>query len=152
MHDTNPDAVHALGIPDPRTVLGVLEPGARFEVIGWQVVGGVRLEHLRATDFTGLAGPLSTLPEVMPGEHVTALDLWVDGQGVVHRMNIEFVGRIRVWHFTPGQLAKLKREAKDRLPLKKVLQPALNGGADAASAGRPRTSLSPPLISIGQPG
>ena len=149
VHDTNPDAVHALGIPDPRTVLGVLEPGARFEVVGWQVVGGVRMEHLRATSVSGLAGALATLPEVMPGENVTALDLWVDGQGVVHRMNVEFAGRIRVWDFTPAQLARLKDAKERHLPLKKVL-PALKAGAKA-SWQTESTSLSVTFTEMGQP-
>src|SRR5262249_60185365 len=39
-HDTNPSGHPSSSIPDPRTVLRVLEPSARFEVAGYQVIGG----------------------------------------------------------------------------------------------------------------
>src|SRR5262249_41914916 len=53
-HDTNPSGHPSFSIPDPRTVLRALEPSARFEVAGYQVIGGVRVKELRATDLSHL--------------------------------------------------------------------------------------------------
>jgi hypothetical protein len=47
--------------PDPRKLLRVLDPAARFVRIGYQVIGGVRVEHLRATQTDHLPG-LGDLP------------------------------------------------------------------------------------------
>ena len=65
----------------------MLEPSARFEFAGYQVIAGIRLKHLRATDFSHLRG-LSSLPDLQPGAHVTALEVWVDGHNVVHRLSL----------------------------------------------------------------
>jgi hypothetical protein len=65
----------------------MLEPSARFEFLGYQVSDGIRLKHLRATNFSHLRG-LSSLPDLQPGAHVTALAVWVDGHGVVHRLSL----------------------------------------------------------------
>ena len=86
-HDTNPSGHPSFTIPDPRTVFAVLEPSARFEFLGYQVIDGIRLKHLRATNFSHLRG-LSTLTDLQPGAHVTALDVWVDGHSVVHRLSL----------------------------------------------------------------
>jgi hypothetical protein len=43
-------AVCRAKIIDPRKLLRVLAPYARFQATGYQVVGGVRLKVLRATD------------------------------------------------------------------------------------------------------
>jgi hypothetical protein len=85
--DTNPSGHPSFTIPDPRKVFSMLEPSARFEFLGYQVVDGVRLNHLRATDLSHLRG-LSTLPDLQPGAHVTALEVWVDGHSVVHRLSL----------------------------------------------------------------
>jgi hypothetical protein len=85
--DTNPSGHPSFTIPDPRRVFSMLEPSARFEFLGYQVIDGVRLKHLRATNFSHLRG-LSTLPDLQPGAHVTALDVWVDGHSVVHRLSL----------------------------------------------------------------
>jgi hypothetical protein len=95
-HVTGPTAVASLHIPDPRTLLAVLRPDARFVAAGWRRIGGIRLEHLRATVLSGL-GFLTKLPEVQPGEHVTALSVWVDSSGVVRRMDVSLRTEIRVW-------------------------------------------------------
>jgi hypothetical protein len=100
-HDTNPANHPDISIPDPRTVLGVLEPSARFEVAGYQTVGGVRLEVLRATRPVQGAG-LASLPGTQPGEHVIALRVWVDGHGVVHRMTLTLRQVSTVYPFTLG--------------------------------------------------
>jgi hypothetical protein len=75
--------------PVPRTALQLLSPRARFRDVGWQVIGGVRLEHLRATQVNGLPGSLTFAGYRQPGESLSALDLWVDASGVVHRMQLE---------------------------------------------------------------
>ena len=86
-HDTNPSDHPRVSIPDPRTVLRVLEPSARFEVVGYQVIGGVRVKELRATDLSHLSG-LPRLGDFTPGRHVTFLEVWVDGHGVVRRLSL----------------------------------------------------------------
>jgi hypothetical protein len=85
--DTNPNGHPSFTIPDPRTVFAMLEPSARFEFLGYQVIGGIRLKHLHATDSGHLRG-LSTLPDLQPGAHVTTLEVWVDGRNVVHRLSL----------------------------------------------------------------
>ncbi len=47
--DTNPSNHPRVNIPDPRTLFGLLDPSARFKVIGHEVIGGLRLTELRAT-------------------------------------------------------------------------------------------------------
>ena len=86
-HDTNPSGHPSFTIPDPRTVFSMLEPSARFEFLGYQVIDGIRLKHLRATNFSHLRG-LSTLPDRQRGAHVTSLEVWVDGHNVVHRLSL----------------------------------------------------------------
>ena len=86
-HDTNPSGHPSVTIPDPRTMLRVLEPSARFEVVGYQVIGGVRVKGLRATDLSHLPG-LRRLGDFAPGPHVLSLEVWVDGRGVVHRLSL----------------------------------------------------------------
>jgi hypothetical protein len=46
IHDTNPDGAHSLGIPDPRTLLGVLEPGAGFRVCHFKIRHTVKNGHV----------------------------------------------------------------------------------------------------------
>ncbi len=78
------------GVPDPRRALRALEPSARFEVVGYQVIGGVRLEELRATAPANV--PCSQVLSTMQFERVTELEVWVDGQGVVRQMTASMVG------------------------------------------------------------
>lgn len=86
-------------IPRPRTLLSVLDPSARFQASGHQVIGGIRLKVLRAADpgrVTHLKA-LTELPGVNSyGEHVTSLQVWVDQHQVVHRMAITFSGPIHM--------------------------------------------------------
>jgi len=86
-HDTNPSGHPSFTIPDPRRVFSMLEPSARFEFLGYQVIDGIRLKHLRATSLSHLRG-LSALPDLPSGARVTALEVWVDGHGVVHRLSL----------------------------------------------------------------
>ena len=95
-HDTNSSGHPSVSIPDPRTVLRVLEPSARFEVVGYQVIGGVHVKELRATDLSHLPG-LGRLGDFAPGRHVTSLEVWVDGRGVVHRLGLTSVATSKAY-------------------------------------------------------
>ena len=95
-HDTNNSDHPRVSIPDPRTVLRVLEPSARFEVVGYQVIGGVRVKELRATDLSHLPA-LGRLGDFAPGPHVTSLVVWVDRHGVVRRLSLTSVATHKVW-------------------------------------------------------
>jgi hypothetical protein len=97
-HDTNPTGHPSFTIPDPRTVLRALEPSARFEAAGYQVIGGMRLKKLRATDPGRVTG-LGSLPDLGPGGRVTSLAVWVDGHGVVRRMVLTSVQTSMVYPF-----------------------------------------------------
>jgi hypothetical protein len=89
--DTNPAEHPSFHIPDPRDVLGVLEPAAGFEVAGHKTVHGVVLTGLRATRLSHLPG-LGWLPGAGGDEHVTSLVLWVDSHQVVHQMHVTLGG------------------------------------------------------------
>jgi hypothetical protein len=97
VHPTNPGAVQAMNIPDPRTLLQALQPGAGFSVVGYQLVDGVRLEHVRATRLNGLDGFAASLRWALPDEHIRALDIWADSAGVVRRMDISLSGTVRCY-------------------------------------------------------
>src|SRR5215471_5227497 len=86
--DTNPSGHPSVSIPDPRTVLRALEPSARFEVVGYQVIGGVRVKELRATDLSHLPDQGRLVGAFAAGGRVTSLEVWVDGHGVVHRLSL----------------------------------------------------------------
>ena len=88
VHDTNRSGHPSVNIPDPRTVLRALEPSARFEVVGYQVIGGVRVKELRATDLSHLPGQGRLVGNFAAGGHVRSLEVWVDGHGVVHRLSL----------------------------------------------------------------
>lgn len=111
VHNTNPDAVYAINIPDPRTLLSALQPDARFTVIGYQVRGGIRLEQLRATRLSALTGFANSLSWALPGEHLAGLSLWVDQSGVVHRMAVSLSGT-EVTYPYPGGLEMSMKNGK----------------------------------------
>jgi hypothetical protein len=96
-HDTNPSGHPSVNIPDPRTVLRALEPSARFEIVGYQVIGGVRVKELRATDLSHLPGQGRLVGNFAAGGHVTTLEVWVDGRGVVHRLSLISEQIHKVW-------------------------------------------------------
>jgi hypothetical protein len=86
-HDTNPSGHPDVQIPDPRTLFALMNPSARFEVVGHQVVGGIRLTKLRATMPPGIK-PLSWLPGIDSGAKVKSMIVWVDGHQVVRQMSM----------------------------------------------------------------
>jgi hypothetical protein len=86
-HDTNPSGHPDVQIPDPRTLFALMNPSARFEVVGHQVVGGLKLTKLRATTAPGIK-PLSWLPGIDSGAKVDSLIVWVDGHQVVRQMSM----------------------------------------------------------------
>jgi hypothetical protein len=86
-HDTNPEGHPSVSIPDPRTLLGLLNPSASFQVTGHRQVGGIRLTGLTATAAPQLR-PLNWLPGAEPGARVAALTVWVDAHHVVHQMTL----------------------------------------------------------------
>jgi hypothetical protein len=89
--ETNPAeirAVTSVTAPDPRKLLRVLDPAARFVRVGYQVIGGIRVEQLRATRLGHLPG-LDALPaEAAQAGRVTSLDVWVDSHGVVRQLHL----------------------------------------------------------------
>ena len=86
-HDTNPAGHPSIKIPDPRTLFGLLNPSAKFQVTGHRQAGGTRLTGLRATAIPRLR-PLNWLPGAEPGAQVTSLTVWVDAHHVVHQMSL----------------------------------------------------------------
>jgi hypothetical protein len=165
--DTNPSGHPSFTIPDPRTVFSMLEPSARFEFLGYQVIGGVRLKHLRATDFSHLRG-LSTLPDLQPGAHVTALEVWVDGHDVVHRLSLTAqtintvypIGSYNIRRTRHGRLivtvpdkamaAKLWAKLK-RSPARRMIIRVAPPGAGAPRHEVQVTALAVTFSGIGQP-
>lgn len=95
-------------IIDPRILLRLLRARTPFRPAGTQVIGGVRLRVLTATDPFGL-----TRRDLLPvlwtsAEPVASLRVWVDAQGVVHRMTYAF----RYW---PGKIASPTPASKTAL-------------------------------------
>lgn len=94
-HAIGPDAKENINnIPDARTFLGVLSPSAGFAADGFTTVGGIRVEHLRATTPGNVsAAELGQLAqEGWGGTKVAALDLWVDASGVVRQVTVAVSG------------------------------------------------------------
>ena len=112
IHDTNRSGHPSVNIPDPRTVLRALEPSARFEVAGYQVIGGVRVKELRATDLSHLPDQSKLVGAFAAGGRVLSLEVWVDGHGVVRRLSLTSEQIHKVWavsaynvrHRSHGQL------------------------------------------------
>jgi hypothetical protein len=83
-------ALPDIKVPNPRILLSVLEPYTPFQAVGYQVIGGVRLKVLRATNPGGLTHR-DLLPVLWTSDqHVGSLEMWVDGRGVVQRMTYTF--------------------------------------------------------------
>jgi hypothetical protein len=85
-HDTGPNAIASMAIPDPRKLLAELSPAASFVRVGYTAVDGVRVAHLHATDVSGL--PSLQLGNDTPDGQLTSLDIWADSTGVVRRMTV----------------------------------------------------------------
>jgi hypothetical protein len=95
-------------IIDPRRLLRVLAPYARFQASGYQMIGGVRLAVLRATD-PGNLTRRNLLPVMYTsGLSVGSLTVWVDGQGVVHRMAFTFICYAGIMLSKPASTAALR--------------------------------------------
>jgi hypothetical protein len=75
-----------LSAADPRTLLRDLTPAARFVTAGYKVADGVRLRQLVATRPRRVPG-IHMSGQLIPGERVTSLSLWVDGHGVVQHID-----------------------------------------------------------------
>ena len=100
--------LHELGedtaphFPQATTLVRLLSPAANFQSAGTDVTGGIRLTHLHATRLSGLptdptlaryANLVAYLKSAtVPPGTLTALDIWVDGRGVVHQMKIQLKG------------------------------------------------------------
>jgi hypothetical protein len=85
-HDTGPNAVSRMRIPDPRKLLDELAPGAGFVRVAAGELDGVPVEQLRATTVAGL--PQVQLPGQWNIGRLSALDIWVDRQGVVRKLTM----------------------------------------------------------------
>ena len=82
---------------DPRSLLAGLEPGAGFEIVGDDDIDGFEVTHLQATtpgnvDASGLSLGEATMSEGT----LTGLDVWVDGDGVVRRIDLEMTNTFDV--------------------------------------------------------
>ena len=75
-----------LSAADPRTLLRGLTPAAPFVTAGYKVAGGVRLRELVSTRPGSVPG-IAMSGQLIPGERVTSLGLWVDGHGVVRQID-----------------------------------------------------------------
>jgi hypothetical protein len=96
-HDTGPNAVARLSIPDPRLLLRELAPGARFVEAGRIVLAGVAVRELKATSLRGL--PRLNMPDIWPAGKVTSLEVWVDARGVVRQLSVAGAQTVRVWGY-----------------------------------------------------
>jgi hypothetical protein len=138
-HDTNPSGHPSFTIPDPRTLLRALAPSARFVAAGYQVIGGMRLRELRATDLSHVTG-LGMVADIAPVGHVTSLEVWADGHGVVRRMALTSVQTSLVY---PASAYNMRRRADGTMIVtvpNKALAATIRAKLKKASgaAGRPR--------------
>lgn len=75
------------GLADPRGILKVLAPSAKFVSEGTQTINGVRTTKLKATSLTALSG--DSLPGITSkDEKLTGLTVWVDRHGVVRQIHL----------------------------------------------------------------
>jgi hypothetical protein len=87
LRDTNPNGHPSMTIPDPRALFRLLNPSAKFKIVGHRVTGGLQLTELRATRAPRLPA-LSGLPGMVRGAHVASLTVWLDRHNVVHQMSL----------------------------------------------------------------
>jgi hypothetical protein len=109
-HDTGPNAVNSVHIPDPRKLMAELAPGAGFVKAGQATIDGVPVEHLTATVLTGL--PTINLPNLWNQGKPAALDVWVDAHGVIRKMSLSFRQTLYPGTMTLGQLKHLPKGTK----------------------------------------
>jgi hypothetical protein len=75
---------------DPRTMLTGLAPRAGFELAGDDTLDGVEVRRLRATTPEAVDGTELALGEASPTNGtLTGLDIWVDDDDVVRRIDLE---------------------------------------------------------------
>jgi hypothetical protein len=79
-------------VPQPGKLLNVLRPSAHFASLGWQVIDGVRVQHLRAADLRNLPSSLLTVQPGLRHEYLTGLNVWADASGVVREMRMTAAG------------------------------------------------------------
>jgi hypothetical protein len=72
--------------PDPVKLLSSLQPTAGFEVIGQQVINGVPVEHLRATNVADLDTRLLSMDYA--DQPIVGLDVYMDGNGVIQELDL----------------------------------------------------------------
>jgi hypothetical protein len=74
---------------DPRSLLAGLETDAGLEIVGDETVDGVELTHLRATTPGDVDVSRLGLGEAtVQADTLTGLDVWVDGDDVVRRVDL----------------------------------------------------------------
>ncbi len=103
-HSTTESQARGVAVPDPRKLLSALSPTAGFAVIGKEVIDGVPLTHLRATNVKGMNARLLSLNTT--DQPISGLDIWVDSSGVV---------RI-IQERCQGQPSRLTRSRSSRSP------------------------------------
>ncbi len=72
---------------DPRTLIGAVQPGGGFVVVGIDEADDLRLRHLRGTRLDRLPELNLSLGPVDPAS-VKTLDVWADDAGVVRRLDL----------------------------------------------------------------
>jgi hypothetical protein len=105
-HETGPDAVAKLDIPDPRVLLRELAPSARFVKDGTMVLDGATVTRLTATNTTGL--PTLNSPNIWPTGTISALTIWVDSRGVVRQVMVTSRQAERVGMLVSGAATRRK--------------------------------------------
>lgn len=148
--ETNPRElrqVTSVIAPDPRKLLRILDPAARFVRVGYQVIGGVRVEQLRATRLAHLPG-LDALPgQASPIGRVTSLDVWVDGRGVIRRLHLTSQERIstpsreKFIQIKKNGVVKVKTEGP-RVPVRHGIERA-SAWVSFLDIGKPATITAP---------
>ena len=135
LHDPAQEYID-VNVIDPRTLVRVLAPFARFQAAGYQVIGGVRLKVLRAADPRRLTGR-ALLPVVWTsGQPVSSLEIWVDRHGVTHRMAFTFRAPGRIILSTPVSKDALAAYRQAERALSHVQSQADYGTGRAASQDR----------------
>jgi hypothetical protein len=90
VHDTDASGTNGRELfdADPRTLLSILDPAARFTDVGTERIDGVETRHLHATAVDELpVVNLGLAPDAM-NTSVTSLDVWVGADDVVRRLDL----------------------------------------------------------------
>jgi len=97
LHDVTPGTVRGSSlVSDPRGLLAVLAPDAGFELVGDDTVDGVDVARLHArTPEAVAAADLKLGDSTMPDSTVTALDVWIDRDDVVRRIDLTMTANRR---------------------------------------------------------